>query len=117
MTSLIACLGAGKGTWGYIAKLIESEPWEHVFLVTDEFGTKFSANMPIEFVIINENMMVAEIIELIKKQLENKINDTEVALNIVSGSGKIHMAILSSLLKLGLGIRLVTLTPEGMKEI
>lgn len=117
MTSLIACLGAGKGTWLYLGKLIEAEPWEHVFIVTDDFGTKFSANRPINFIIIDEKIMVSEIIELIKKQLTDKIADTEVALNIVSGSGKVHMAILSALLKLGLGIRLTVLTPEGMKEI
>jgi len=37
--------------------------------------------------------------------------------NIVSGDGKEHMALISALLKLGLGIRFVALTKEGIKEI
>jgi len=36
-----------------------------------------------------------------------KTDDTEVAVNFISGSGNEHMSILSTLLKLGLGIRLV----------
>jgi hypothetical protein len=49
--------------------------------------------------------------------LKDKIKGTEVALNLVSGTGKEHMAILAALLKLGVGIRLVALTKEGFKEI
>jgi len=38
-------------------------------------------------------------------------------LNIVSGDGREHMAIISALLQLGLGIRLVALTKEGVRVI
>ena len=46
-----------------------------------------------------------------------KIKDSEVAVNFVSGTGKEHMALLSALLKLGIGIRLLALTKEGVTEI
>jgi len=36
---------------------------------------------------------------------------------MTSGSGKEHMALLSALLKLGLGIRLVSFTNNGIKEL
>jgi len=40
-----------------------------------------------------------------------------VALNLVSGNGKEHMAILSALLKLGIGVRLMAVTKDGVREL
>ena len=118
MTSLIACLSSGKGTWAHVDKLIEEQEWDNIFLITNEFGIKnFKPNKKVEYVVIDSNKFLSEIIEDIKKQLENKIADTEVALNFISGTGKEHMALLSAVLKLGMGIRLTALTPNGVKEI
>ncbi len=127
MTSLIACLSSGKGTWAHVDKLIEEQEWDNIFLITNEFGIKNfkpgtqtqsdSSPKKVEYVVIDSNKFLSEITEDIKKQLENKIADTEVALNLISGTGKEHMAILSAVLKLGLGIRLTALTPDGVKEI
>lgn len=119
MTDLVACLGTGKGTWTYMKKLIEDESWEKVFLVTNEFGKEnfSSPKKETNFIIINENMALPELVTLIRSQLEKNLSGTEVALNFVSGSGKVHMAMISALLKLGLGIRLIALTYDGIKEI
>ncbi len=118
MTFLVACLGEGKGTWAYLGGLIDGQAWEKVFMVTNEFGKeKFSSKKEAEFIIINENLPLSDLVELVRSQLEKKVSGTEVAFNMVSGSGKMHMAALSALLKLGLGIRLVALTQEGVKEI
>jgi hypothetical protein len=44
----------------------------------------------------------------LKSQLaKDKIVDLDIAVNISSGSGKIHTATISSIMKLGYGIRLV----------
>ena len=45
------------------------------------------------------------------------INGMEVALNFVSGRGKEHMALVSAVLKLGLGVRFIALKPGGIEEI
>ena len=37
--------------------------------------------------------------------------------NFVSGMGKEHMALISALLKLGVGIRLMALTKNGIEEV
>ena len=58
-----------------------------------------------------------DIVKDIHKQLQGKIDDLEVAVNLVSGEGKEHMALLSALMKLGLGIRLIALTKNGVEEI
>jgi len=49
--------------------------------------------------------------------LKGKIRGIEAAVNLISGTGKEHMAIMSALLKLGLAIRFVTLTDSGVREI
>ncbi len=48
---------------------------------------------------------------------EKEIDDFEIALNIVSGSGKEHMAILAAVLKLGLAIRFITFENNKVIEL
>ncbi len=116
MTELIACLSTGKGTWAHVSKLMENE-WDKVFLVTNDFGLKFDMHGKGEFVVTDFNKGISSIIEDIVGQLDGKLKGFEVALNLASGSGKEHMAIISALIKLGVGFRLVVLTKEGIKEI
>ncbi|MBD3354422.1 hypothetical protein GF361_00375 [Candidatus Woesearchaeota archaeon] len=125
MTSLIACLSSGKGTWAHVSQLIEKQEWNNIFLVTNDFGVKnFKPKIKeqeeppkVEYILIYSKKYLSEIIDDIQKQLKGKITDTEVALNLISGTGKEHMAVLSAVLKLGLGIRLISLTPKGVKEV
>lgn len=118
MTDLIACLSSGKGTWEHIKQLIEKENWEQVFLITDDFGKdNFKTSKPINFILVDNNEPINIYIDKIINGLHGKIKGIEVALNIVSGSGKEHMGILSALLKLGLAVRLVAITKDGVKEI
>jgi len=117
MTSLIACLSTGKGTWGHVSRLIEDEKWDKVFLITNEFGKEnFQNTKNTELIIIDSNKGLKDLQQDIIDQLKDKV-EGEVALNIVSGTGKEHMALLSALLKLGLGIRLIALTKDGVEEI
>jgi hypothetical protein len=118
MTELVACLSSGKGTWGHVSRLIDGQEWEKVFLITDSSGReKFEKKENIEFIVIDPNKFLSEITEDIKKGLKDKIAGLEVAVNFVSGSGKEHMALMSALQQLGVGLRLVALTKEGVKEV
>ncbi len=118
MPTLIACLSTGKGTWGHVSRLIAENSWNKVFLITNDFGKEnFTASNNTELIIINQKQGIRELAAEIESKLKNKIKDPEVALNLVSGTGKEHTAILSAVLKLGLGIRLVALTQQGMEEI
>jgi hypothetical protein len=118
MTELVALLSIGKGTWGEVAKVIKAEEWDQVFLVTNEFGRDtFTKTDNMEFIVVNSNESIELLISHIQEALKEKIKGTEVALNMASGTGKEHMAVLSALLKLGVGIRLVTYSVSGLKEI
>lgn len=118
MTELIACLSSGKGSWNYILRLIKEESWDNIFLITNEFGKEnFKAENNMQFIVVDFRKPVSELIKDIKENLKGKIKGIEVAVNLISGTGKEHMAIMSALLKLGLAIRFVVVADSGVKEI
>lgn len=118
MTVLVACLLTGKGTWAEVSKLVANADWEQILLVTNEFGQKNYAVQKqdkTKLVVINETASIADLISALKPLFDGLFG--EVALNISSGTGNVHMAILSALLKSGAGIRLVRPTETGFEEI
>ncbi|MEM4267797.1 MAG: hypothetical protein QXK37_03105 [Candidatus Woesearchaeota archaeon] len=117
MTSLIACLSTGKGTWAQLIKLINEQNWERIILITNNFGKeKFSCQKKVEFVVIDPEKPINEIVKTIKPGISG-ITDLEVALNLTSGTGKEHMAILSAVISSGLGFRLVECSETGLIEL
>jgi len=119
MTILVACIGTGKGTWAHVAKLIKDQDWEQIYLITNQFGKenfKLEKQNKTTIILVSENQHLQEMTETIRKELDGKIFG-EAAVNMISGEGKEHMATLSAMLKVGAGIRLMAVTPEGIKEI
>lgn len=118
MTDLVACLSSGEKSWAHVARLIKEQDWKKVFVITNDLGKKnFKTEKQVEFIVVDFQKPVFELIEDIKKGLNKRFTDLEVALNLVSGSGKEHMAILSALLKLGVGVRLMAVTKDGVREL
>ncbi len=112
---LIALLSSGKGTWGQVSGLIKRGDWEKVILLGDSFASNFKVEgKETEFVKLNLSQSINEIKKEISEKLKGKINGLEVALTIASGSGKEHMAIISALIDLPLGIKFVVLTKDGI---
>jgi glutathionyl-hydroquinone reductase len=113
MTDLVTILTTGKNTWQEVAKLINTDEWSKIFIITNEFGyNTFNKKENMEFIVINPDNDLNTISKKIYDSLKNKVYGLDVALNMISGTGKEHMALLSSLLKLGLGIRLVSFDNE-----
>ena len=110
MPTLLACLSSGKGTWTEVIRIIQAQPWDKVFLITNTFGQEnFNIKQEnIELIVTNTLEEPLILAEKIKKQLHGKITDFEIALNLASGTGKEHMALLEAVLELGLNFRLVT---------
>ena len=118
MTDLVACLSTGKGTWVHVAKLIKDQNWDKVFLITNQFGKeKFTPDEKTELIVVDSNKPINELVEDIRKSLVGKLSMGDAAVNLISGTGKEHMALLSALLKLGAGIRLIVSTDSGVKEV
>ena len=118
MTVLIACVSTGKGTWVEVSKLIGMEQWSKVVLIGNTFAKdNFQKPNNAEFIEIDSFKPLQVIKKIIVDNLKDKIEDPEVLLNLASGSGKEHMAIISALLSIGLGVRFVSTGAEGLEEL
>src|SRR3989338_7358514 len=118
MTALVVCFLFGEENQRHVERLINGQDWSNVIIIRNELGRKnFKSAKEIDWVVVDFQKPVFELIVDIQKGIKGKLNDLEVALNLVSGNGKEHMAILSALIKSGLGIRLMAVTKEGIKEL
>lgn len=116
MTDLVATLGTGKGTWIEVRNLIETIEWDNVYLITNKFGAeKFKVKKNVNFIVINNNDIKGMKDEIIKN-LKNVLK-LEVGVNIQSGTGNEHMALISALFSLGVGIRLVIFKNNTLAEL
>ena len=111
---LVALLSTGKGTWGQVAGLATRGEWDKIFLIGSEFAEKFDLEKEHEFIKISGDERVVDLKKDLMEKLKGKINGTEVALSIASGDGKEHMALISALLSLPVGVRFVALTKDGI---
>lgn len=117
---LIALLSSGKGTWTQVSGLIKYGEWDKIILLGDEFSSQFKTEEKpeiTEFIKLNLNQRIKELREEFQKKLKGKIKGTEVALSIASGDGKEHMALISALINLPVGIRFAVLTKEGVTDL
>lgn len=108
MTQLVALLAMGKGTWGHVFELMRQEEFESCILITNTFGKdKYQPSENTSLIVADLRMDVEGLRDYLTDKLKPLIKGTEVALNIVSGEGKEHMALIAALLNLGVGVRLV----------
>ena len=62
MSTLIACLSTGKGTWGHVSRLIKENEWSNIFLITNEFGKEnFTKSENTELILINQAQGIKEL--------------------------------------------------------
>ena len=114
---LIALLSSGKGTWAQVSGLIKYGEWDKIILLGDEFARQFTSDKKFEFIRIDLNKKLKELKEEFQQKLKGKIDGTEAALSIASGDGKEHMALISALINLPIGIRFAALTKDGVIDL
>ncbi len=110
----VALLSSGKGTWAQVAGLIKQGEWDKIVLIGDEFAKKFESGKEAEFIQVKFEQRISDLRQELLDKLKDKFKGAEVALTIASGSGKEHMALISTLLQLPVGVRFVALTKEGI---
>ncbi len=120
MVVLIASLGANKDSWKKINILSTIYEWEKIYYLCDEFSYH-NYNLNDKHKETKIKLMVLDVEKtttILSEFFKNHIKDLEIALNLESGEGIGHMLILSSILKSGLGIRLVYINENNsLKEI
>jgi hypothetical protein len=115
---LVAFLGEDKENWGQVTALINRGEWEKVILVKNKIADSFPKSENCEVVEFNTEKTMLELKNEMMEKLKTKLaGDFEVALSIASGNGKEHMALISALLSIPVGIRLVVYTKEGVQVI
>ena len=120
MPTLIACLSTGKGTWAEVSKIAQSQDWNKIFLITNQFGKEnYTPGKNTELILIDNflDTPTIHITEQIKKQMKDEVSDFEIALNFASGSGKEHMAILEAVLQMGLNFRLISINKNNVETL
>jgi len=114
---LVALLSSGKGTWAQVAGLMKQGTWDKILIIGDDFAKSFTHEKPFEFIKVNLNQRIKDLKEEFKKKLEGKFEGMEVALSLASGDGKEHMALVSALINLPVGIRFMALTKDGILDL
>ena len=114
---LIALLSSGKGTWGQVSGLMTHGEWEKIIILGDDFAKDFKHNKEFEFIKVNLKQKLKDLRDDFSKKLKGKIKGMEVALTIASGDGKEHMALVSSLINLPVGVRFAALTKQGLIDL
>ncbi len=119
MTTLVALLSTGKGTWRTVYSIIRAYKWEKVVIITNDFGKEKFNEGSAELLSFDLRKPPKELSAEIRDALKNRIADAEVALNISSGTGEEHMAVISALIGAGVGIRFVSWdsTNEKLTEV
>lgn len=114
---LVAYLGDDKENWGQVTALINRGDWEKIILVKSKNAEGFAPTKECIVVPIDSGKPLLEIKKEIMEKLRDKLGEFEVALSIASGNGKEHMALISALLSVPVGIRLVVFTKEGIEFV
>lgn len=118
MVELVACLSTGKGSWGNVSRLISDKEWDGIFLITNEFGkANFNNIKNAKMISIKPTARIEDIKEDILKTLKGKLKGPEVAINLISGSGKEHLALLAALNDLKVKYKFIALTSDGIKYL
>ena len=114
---LVAFLGKDRENWGQVTALINRQDWEKIILVKNKEAGDFSSSKKCEIISINSEKPLLELKAEIMEKLRGRLGELEAALSIASGNGKEHMALISALLSIPTGIRLVVFTKEGVEFI
>ncbi len=114
---LVAFLGSDKETWGQVTGLINNETWDKIILVKSLEAKEYKSPKESISIVVDTTKPLLELKEEITKNLRGKFSGLEANLSIASGNGKEHMALISALMFLPMGIRLVVFTKKGVEMI
>jgi hypothetical protein len=109
---LVALLSENKEGWGQVTGLVNHGEWDNIVIIGHS-SARNAISKKHDFIEIKGDNIVTIKQNLVDK-LKPLIKGTEVGLSIASGDGKEHMAIISALLSVPVGIRFSVLTKEGI---
>jgi hypothetical protein len=113
---LVIFVGKDRENLGQASALINRMECEKIVLVKDKEASDIQTNSKCVTVEVDSGKSLHELKSEIQEKLKRELSgEFEVALSIASGSGKEHMALISALLNLPVGIKLVAYTKNGIE--
>lgn len=114
---LVAFLGNDEENWGQVTGLLNREDWEKAIIIKNKSALKYSHPKITETIIVDSEKPLTEMKEFLVKELKSKFSGFDANVSIASGNGKEHMALISALLSVPVGIRLVVFTKKGIEWV
>ncbi len=114
---LVALLSTGKGTWAQVSGLMKYGEWDKIILIGGDFAKDFTHEKKFEFIKVDLDKKLKDLKDELSQKLKGKFEGMEVALSIASGDGKEHMALVSALINLPMGVRFAALTKDGVIDL
>ncbi|PIN92810.1 hypothetical protein COU54_05340 [Candidatus Pacearchaeota archaeon CG10_big_fil_rev_8_21_14_0_10_31_24] len=112
---LVIFVGKDKENWGQLTALVNRMDCEKIIVVKNSQAEGFPINSKCHVISIEDSLPLVEMKKQLVEELKPKLSgDFEVALSLASGSGKEHMALLSALLSVPVGVRLAVYTKQGI---
>ncbi|MEI6731964.1 MAG: hypothetical protein WCK90_04775 [archaeon] len=113
---LVAFVGLDRESWGQISGLVNRIEADRIVLVINKAVVDFPELERCEKVFVDSSMPLMQLRDDIKSKLNSKLSgEFEVALSIASGTGKEHMALVSALLAIPVGIKIAVFTQKGVE--
>lgn len=112
----VACIGQDTHNWGQITALLNRLDYEKAVLVVDGMASGYPSNERCTVIKVDVGQPLLSLHHELSEKLKKTIGgEFEVALSLASGSGKEHMVVLSALLNIPVGVKLVVYTKEGIQ--
>lgn len=111
--TLIVFLDENKAKQNHVKAIIEKSNYKKVIVLSPfSVPNSFKDYQTINY---DKNFDTSSLSNYFFSEID--IEDFEVDVNLICGEGKEHMALISALLKKGVGIRFVVITEKGVKEL
>jgi len=112
MRTFITTVGKGKGTWGKV-KRICSEEWDQIVVLGNAWAKDtFKVEPSYEWIVLDEEKDICQQITDIIEGLPEDMGDIYV--NITSGSGTEHLALISALITDKKAFKTVCVCDDGI---
>jgi len=115
--NLISFIGKDKENLGQVIALINKGEWDSAFLLKYKETPNIQTAKKYKTIEITDSDLIS-----LKSSIQEKLkpllsNDFEVAISLASGTGKEHMALISALLSIPVGIKITAFTKKGIEFI
>jgi len=112
----VAFLGNDKENWGQVVALLNHLPELEKAILIKSSKEFFPSADKTKIIQIDTTLPLTELTNKLKESLKKELSkEFEVALSLASGTGKEHMALISALISVPVGIKLVVFSTKGIE--